>query len=150
MTNGLQDWMKQGKGKVWEVNPPKASHVGGVWERAVGSIRKVIDATLLPLQNRLLNKEEFDTMLAEAMRIVNSTPLWQSLDSPNAPQPLSPAMLLTQRDNPYRIPKGMYNEKNILDYGTTRWKRVETLANAFWDEWRVVICIRWAKQRKVV
>ena len=129
-------WMNQGKGRTWDVNPPKASHFGGVWERAIGSIRKVIDAALMPLQNRLLDKEAFDTMLAEAMKIVNTTPLWAALESPNEPQPLNPGMLLTQRDNPYPPPKDMYNEKNILEYGPARWKRIETIADEFWDEWR--------------
>ena len=31
------DWEKQGK--VWELNPPQASHFGGVWERAIGQVR---------------------------------------------------------------------------------------------------------------
>ena len=48
-----KDWMKQGKGRVCDVNPPKASHFGGVWERVIGSVRKVIEAMLMPLQNRL-------------------------------------------------------------------------------------------------
>ena len=70
-----KEWMKQGKGKVWEVNPPTASHFGGVCERAIGRVRSVIDASLMILRNRLLNNEEFDTMLAKAMTVVNSTPL---------------------------------------------------------------------------
>ena len=121
-----KEWMKQEKGKVWEANPPKASHFGGVWERAIGSVRRVIDATLMLSQNRLLNNEEFDTMLAKAMTVVNSTPLWHSLDSPNEPQPLNLGMLVTQRDNPYPLPKGVYDEKNILDCGPALWKKIET------------------------
>ena len=30
-----KDWVKQGKGRVWEVDPPKASHFVGVWKRAI-------------------------------------------------------------------------------------------------------------------
>ena len=48
-TEWAQEWMRQGTRKVWVVNPPKSSHFGGVWERAIGSVRKVIDATLLNL-----------------------------------------------------------------------------------------------------
>ena len=39
------DWTKQGK--IWDLNPPQASHFGGVWERAIGQIRRIIEAYLL-------------------------------------------------------------------------------------------------------
>ena len=87
--------------RIWGVNPPKASHFGGVWERIIGSVRKVIDASLLGLYTKLLNKEEFATMLAKAAKTVNSTSLWPGSDSPDEPHPLSPAMLITQREHPY-------------------------------------------------
>ena len=69
----LQDsWTKQGK--QWDINPPLASHFGGVWERAIGQVRQIIQGYLLPRQERLLSGEEFRTMLLHAARIVNSTP----------------------------------------------------------------------------
>ena len=58
------------------------------------------------------------------------------LDLPNEPQPLNPGMLLTQKENPYTLPRDMYNERDILEYGPARWKRIQTLAKGFWDEWR--------------
>ena len=33
----------------WEFNPPHVSHFGGVWERQIGSIRRVLDAMFLQL-----------------------------------------------------------------------------------------------------
>ena len=67
------DWEKQGK--VWELNPPQASHFGGVWERAIGQVRNILRGYLLPKQDRVLQREEFHTLLLHAARIVNSTPL---------------------------------------------------------------------------
>ena len=39
-------WEQQGK--TWDVNPPLASHFGGVWERAIGQVRTIIRGYLLP------------------------------------------------------------------------------------------------------
>ena len=64
------------EGKIWDVNPPRASHFGGVWERMIGKIREIIKGYLLPMGNRLLNREEFITMLLHAALMINSTSLW--------------------------------------------------------------------------
>ena len=37
-----EDWQRQGR--TWEVNPPLASHFGGVWERAIGQVRQILEA----------------------------------------------------------------------------------------------------------
>ena len=51
----MQDsWTKQGK--LWDINPPLASHFGGVWERAIGQVRQIIQGYLLPKQDRLLTR----------------------------------------------------------------------------------------------
>ena len=73
--------------------------MGGVWEIKIHAVRQCIDAYLQKKQEgqRLLEREEFHTMLLYAARIVNSTPLWHT-DSPTDPQPICPHMLLTQRD----------------------------------------------------
>ena len=91
------NWEQQGK--YWDVNPPLASHFGGVWERAIGQIRHYIERYLLPRAQRLLSREEFHTMLLHCAQIVNSTPLHNSPENPNDPQPITPQHLLTQRDD---------------------------------------------------
>ena len=87
------------EGKQWDVNPPLASHFGGVWERAIGQVRQIINGYLLPKQDRLLTHEEFHTMLLEAARIVNSTPLHDAPESPNQSQPITPHHLITSSLN---------------------------------------------------
>ena len=94
----MQDhWKRQGK--IWDINPPLASHFGGVWERAIGQVRQILQGYLLPRQDRLLSREEFHTMLLQAARIVNSTPLHEAPESPNDSQPITPHHLITQRDD---------------------------------------------------
>ena len=87
------------QGKLWEMNPPLASHFGGVWERAIGQIRQILKGYLLQKADRLLHREEFHTMLLLAAKIVNKTPLYDAPESPNTPQPVTPHHLITQRDD---------------------------------------------------
>ena len=72
-----EHWQQQGR--TWEVNPPLASHFGGVWERAIGQVRQILQAYLLPKDDLVLQLDEFHTLLLSAAKIVNSTPLWETL-----------------------------------------------------------------------
>ena len=53
----------------WLFNPPVASHMGGVWERMIRSIRRILKATL---KEQLVNDEVLSTVMAEAVYIINS------------------------------------------------------------------------------
>ena len=113
------------QGKIWDLNPPLASHFGGVWERAIGQVRHILEGYLLPKQDRILSREEFATMLLYAARIVNSTPLHDAPESPNESQPITPQHLITQKDDTclekYSRPTN-YSQQDLLAYGANRWK----------------------------
>merc|ERR1712082_61016 len=137
----MQDhWQRQGK--QWDMNPPLASHFGGVWERAIGQVRQIIQGYLLPRQDRLLSREEFHTMLLQAARIVNSTPLHEAPESLNDSQPITPHHLITQRDDSclenFSRPIN-YNEADLQAYGANRWKRIEALSDEFANYWNYYI-----------
>ena len=131
------NWQLQGK--QWDVNPPLASHFGGVWERAIGQVRHIIQGYLLPKQDRILQREEFTTMLLHAARIVNSTPLHDAPESPTEAQPITPHHLITQRDDSclekYSRPTN-YTQDDLMSYGANRWKRIEALADEFAHYWK--------------
>ncbi|XP_064121572.1 uncharacterized protein LOC135226024 [Macrobrachium nipponense] len=79
----------------WTFNPPTASHMGGVWERQIRTVRKVLTHLFKEHAGRL-DDESYRTLLTEVEAIVNDRPLTTVSDSPDDLQPLSPAQLLTQ------------------------------------------------------
>ncbi len=63
------------QGCEWKFNPPHASHFGGVWERQIGTIRRVLDAMLLKIGAAQLDDELLLTLMAEVSSIVNNRPI---------------------------------------------------------------------------
>ena len=135
------------KGCKWELIPPKAAHMGGVWERKVGSIKKVLNASLFLVKSKLLSFEEFTTLVLEAISIVNSTPLTDIPSDPNEPFPVSPALLLTQREVDSNTPEN-FGTTDLLSYGSRRWRRVQYLSNQFWVRWKREYLINQQKRHK--
>ena len=52
----------------WKFNPPAASHMGGVWERQIRTIRRIL-ATLLHEHTGRLDDESLHTLLCEVESI---------------------------------------------------------------------------------
>lgn len=120
----------------WKLHPPGASHFSGATERKIGSVRRILENSLLNLGNKILSRDEMHTILQEAAAIVNCTPLYGITDDPNDPCPISPSNLLTLKDSPHPSPIETYSETDLLKYGTKRWRRVQYLADQFWTRWR--------------
>ena len=94
---------------------------------------------MLPRDQRTLTLDEFHTVLLLAARMVNSTPLWESPESPSTAQPITPHHLITQRDdacNESDVRFTVYTEKDLAAYGANRWRRVQALAEEFWRGWK--------------
>ncbi|XP_006823345.1 uncharacterized protein LOC102801063 [Saccoglossus kowalevskii] len=81
----------------WHFNPPAASHAGGVWERMIRSIRKILRSLL---GNKLLDDETLLTFLAEVEKILNDRPLFKTSSDPCDARPITPNDLLLLRPNP--------------------------------------------------
>ena len=84
----------------WHFNPPHALHFGGVWERQIGTIRRVLDGMMMELGRSQLTHELLVTLMAEVSAIVNARPLATVPSDAEEPQPLSPAMLLCMKTRP--------------------------------------------------
>ena len=120
----------------WILNPPKASHFGGVWERKIGSFKRIFEASLSTMGPKKLNRDDLYTLFQEASAIINNTPMWEVSSDPNEPFPLTPAMLLTLKDQGNPPPLDSFTEKDIQAYGRRRYRRVQYLADQFWSRWR--------------
>ena len=59
----------------WSFNVPTASHMNGVVESLINSVRKGLDALVVNYTRSLLTYEELVTVLAEVTYVINSRPL---------------------------------------------------------------------------
>ena len=123
------DWI------VWKKNPPTASHMGGVWERQIRSIRSILTA-LMKEHSTILTDESLRTFMAETEAIINSRPLTvETINDPLSPAPLSPIQLLTYKSDVVFPPPGEFLRNDV--YCRRHWRRVQYLSNEFWSRWRV-------------
>ena len=118
----------------FKMNPPSASHMGGSWERQIRTVRSVL-GSLLEEASHQLDDESFRTLLKEVQAVVNSRPLaLNDMASPDSTEPLTPNHLLTLKSNVLMPPLGAFQREDL--YLRRRWRKVQHLANVFWDRWR--------------
>jgi len=140
------DWIEM------QMNVPSASHMGGSWERQIRTVRNVL-AVLLQESGTQLDDESFRTLMKEVQNIVNSRPFTvNNVMSPGAPEPLTPPHLLTMKVKVLMPPPGVFLRDDL--YSRKRWRRVQHLANEFWNRWRreflhtLQVRQKWTKPRK--
>ena len=112
----------------WHFNVPYASHRGGIWERLVRSIRRILSAVS---SEQICTDESSTTYLVEVERILNNRPLVPVYDDPDCPTALTPNCLLLMRQSTERVDADV----DLRDRYTRRWKQGQTLAGAFWKRW---------------
>ena len=125
------------KGITWIFNSPHSSHMGGVWERMIRTARGILDALLLDARVKNLTHEVLVTFLTEVSAIVNSRPITAISTDSDDPIVLSPALLLTHKDDsqtPTQLDTN--SELDIRDIYRVQWKRVQCLSELFWRKWR--------------
>lgn len=118
----------------WLFNPPAASHQGGVWERQIGSARRILNGLVKKSDGRLTSVS-LHTFLYEVAAIINSRPLSvQSLEDPLGPLPLSPNHILTMKSSGILPPPGVFESPDL--YLRKQWRKSQLLADDFWSKWR--------------
>ena len=135
----------------WSFNPPTASHMGGVWEKMIKAVRKVLTG-LLSEHGTRPDTDSFHTLLCEIEAIINSRPITSLSDDPDDLEPLTPNHILTGRSVVTAPPPGVFQRDDI--YMRRRWRRVQHLANLFWSRWRNEYLLlqqnrqKWVKPRR--
>ena len=90
----------------WYFNSTAVSHQGGMWERKIRSVRKILDALL---KEQRIKDETQTTLLCVAERILDDRPLASLSDSPNNPEPLTLNKLWLRKSNTY-LPLDVFKE----------------------------------------
>ena len=122
------DWIMQ-----WNRNPPAASHMGGVWERQIRTVRAIL-SSMIRNYGHALNDESLRTLLTEVECIVNSRPLTFPSSDAKDPMSLAPSHILTMKSKVALPPPGNFQKEDV--YLKRRWKRVQYLVNLFWSRWK--------------
>ncbi len=117
------------KGVRWIFNPPTASHHGGVWERQIRTVRKILNSIV---KQQSLDEESLQTLLCEVEAIINSRPITKVSNDPNDLEPLTPNHLLLLKVKPSMSP-GVFDKADL--YSRRRWRQVQYMADLFWKRW---------------
>ncbi|KAL7849158.1 hypothetical protein SRHO_G00207810 [Serrasalmus rhombeus] len=134
------------------MNTPASSHMGGVWERQIRTIKSVL-TSILEQSARQLDCSSLRTFLYEVMAVVNSRPLTTDcLNDSSSPEPLTPNHILTMKSTILAPPPGRFIKEDL--YLRKRWRRVQLLANLFWSRWKKEYLLnlqhrqKWTKDRR--
>ena len=105
---------------AWKMNVLHASHMGGVWERQITTVRSVLTG-LLENHGNQLDNESLRTLMIKAGTIVNSRPLTtDDLTDPDSLDILTPNHLLTMKSSVILAPPGNFQGADV--YSKKRWR----------------------------
>ena len=96
---------------------PGASHMSGVWERLVKSVKRSPKAIL---GKDPINEEVLQTVFTEAERIANSRPLTRNSSSPNDDEPLTPSHFLNIRPTVNQPQKWLTTATSLVESNGAR------------------------------
>ena len=112
----------------WKFQPPHASHMNGVTERLIRTVRGVLSGLLKPAT---LKDETLLTLFTEVEYIVNSRPLTATSEDIEDESALTANHLLLLHPTSNDSPRTGTGPSFLLK----RWREAHYLANAFWKRW---------------
>ena len=94
----------------WTFSPPYGSHLGGIWERCIRTIRKILRSLL---REQITDDESLPTLMCEVESILNSRPISTVSSDPYDLEPLTPNHLLLLKSE-VPLPPGLFQHKDLL------------------------------------
>ncbi|KAK0139489.1 hypothetical protein N1851_023681 [Merluccius polli] len=116
-------------GVNWCFNVPAGSHHGGVWERVIRIVRRILSSVL---KQQRLDDDGLQTVMCEAEAILNDRPITKLSDDPNDLEPLTPNHILLLKGKP-SLPPGLFEPHDL--YVKRRWRQVQYISDLFWKRW---------------
>ncbi|XP_043485171.1 uncharacterized protein LOC122513009 [Leptopilina heterotoma] len=119
----------------WKFIPPGSPHMGGCWERLVGSVKRALNNTL---KERSPREEVLQTLFAKAEYSLNSRPLTHVSDDPNDERSLTPNDFLGLNPGAIRETYGAPGVATLFSDADKLRKQCrysQWLANHFWKRW---------------
>ena len=128
----------------FKMNVPATSHMGGVWERQIRTVRSVL-SSLLNNNRRQLDDESLRTLICEAEAIVNSRPLTViQISDPDSPSPLTQNHLLKMKSKVVLAPPGVMKTYIAGSVGGES----NIFSNESWSRWRKEFLLSLQERRK--
>ncbi|XP_072380727.1 uncharacterized protein [Diabrotica undecimpunctata] len=114
---------------TWHLNPPAASHFGGLFEAGIKSVKTHVSRLI---GEQVLTYEEFNTLLIQIEAVLNSRPLCPVSNDPNDFSVLTPGHFLILE--PLKIiPDRDYSDVHLNRL--SRWQLLQRLHADFWQRW---------------
>lgn len=113
----------------WVFQPPMASHMGGVWERQIRSVRKIMSSII---GSQRIDDARLHTLFCEVEATLNGRPITAAPGDASDPEALTPDHLL-------RVGAGLHlplEDHSLGDTFRRRWTHAQALADRFWRRWR--------------
>lgn len=120
------------RGTEFAFIPPRAPHMGGLWEAGVKSAKHLL---LRTVGNALLTAEEINTVLIEVEAILNSRPIAPMSQDPNDGEALTPAHLLIGAGLRSLPPESVPDVPDRKWSCLKRWQMLCVLKQRFWHAW---------------
>jgi hypothetical protein len=123
----IDEFLKQ-RHVQWQFNPPAASHMGGVWERQVRTIRHILWALC---REQAMDEEGLPTLMCMVESIVNSRPITAVSDDVADLEALTPNHLLLLGAGSV-LPIDNFVQQDVY---RRRWRQIQFLTDQFWARW---------------